>query len=90
MISLVVDYNKADAPAFNQELARYEVATKQAELDGANLSIERNMCMPYDDQVCLAASQPFLQFAIAMLVLDTRSVVSAWRSMDAEQACAIR
>ena len=56
----------------------------------ANLTIERNIGMPNDDQVRLTASQPLFQFAIAVLGLDTGSVVSAWRSMDAEQACAIR
>ena len=50
----------------------------------ANLTIERNMGMPDDNQVRLAASQPLLQFVIAVLGLDTGSVVSAWRSMDAE------
>lgn len=47
-----------------------------------NLTIKRNMGMPYDDQVCLAASQPLLQLVIAMLWLDTGSVVSARRSMN--------
>ena len=73
--------------------ARRDRIADAAQIDNmypANLTIERNMGMPDDDQVRLAASQSFLQFAIAMLVLDTRSVVSTWRSMDAEYACAIR
>ena len=59
------------------------------DMDPANLTIERNMGVPYDDQVRLAASQPVLQLVIAVLGLETGSVVSAWRSMDAEQARAI-
>ena len=54
------------------------------DMDPANLTIERNMGMPDDDQIRLAASQPLLQVVIAVLGLDTRSIVSAWRSMDAE------
>src|SRR6266571_2843469 len=60
------------------------------DMDSAHLTIERNMGMPDDDQIRLAASQPPLHFAITVLGLETGSVVSAWRSMDAEQACAIR
>ena len=59
------------------------------DLDPAHLAIERNMRMPDHDQVRLAASQSLLQVGIAVPGLDTRSVVSAWRSMDAQQACAI-
>ena len=73
--------------------ARRDRIADAAQIDGtypANLTIERNMCVPYDDHVCLAASQSALQFAITVLGLETGSVISAWRSMDAEQACAIR
>ena len=59
------------------------------DMDPAYLTIERNMGMPDDDQVRLAASQSLLQLAIAVRGLDTGSVVSAWRRMDAEHACAI-
>src|SRR6266568_485058 len=72
--------------------ARRDRIADAAQVDGtypANLTIERNMGMPDDDHVCLAASKPLLQFAIAVPELDTRSVVSAWRSMDAKQARAI-
>jgi hypothetical protein len=55
----------------------------------ANPTIERNMGVPDDDEVRLAASQPLLQLVIAVLGPDTRSVVSSWRSMNAEQARAI-
>ena len=67
--------------------ARRDRIADAAQIDDmypANLTIERNMGMPDDDQVRLAASQPLLQFVIAVLGLETRSVVSAWRSMDAE------
>ena len=63
-----------------------------AEIDDmyvANLAIEWNMGMPYDDQVCLAASQPLLQLVITVIELNTGSVISAGRSMDTEHACAI-
>src|SRR5258708_33789063 len=60
------------------------------DISPANLTIERNMGMPDDDQVRLAASQPLLQVVIAVPGLETGSVVSAWSSMDAEYACAIR
>jgi hypothetical protein len=59
-------------------------------MDPAHLTIERHMGVPDDDQVRLAASQPVLQGVIAVPGLDTRAVVSAWRSMDAEYAGAIR
>ena len=65
-------------------------ATQIDDMKPSNLTIERHMGMPDDDQVRLAASQPLLQGAIAVLGLDTRAVVSAWSSMDAEYACAIR
>src|SRR5712691_3016568 len=72
--------------------ARRDRIADAAQIDDmppANPTIERNMGMPDDDQVRLAASQPLLQLVIAVLRLQTRSVVSAWRSVDAEQACAI-
>ena len=53
------------------------------------VAIERNMGMPDDDQVRLAASQPLLQFVIAVLWPETGSVVSSWGSMNAEQTRAI-
>ena len=50
------------------------------DMDPANPTIERNMGMPDDDQVRLAASQPLLQLVIAVLGLETGSVVSAWEA----------
>jgi len=67
--------------------ARRDRIANTAQIDDSylpNLTIERNVCVPYDDQVCLAASQPLLQFTIAVPVLHTGSVVSTWRSMDTE------
>ena len=63
--------------------ARRDRIADAAQIDGtspANLTIEGNMGMPDDDQVCLAASQPPLQFAITVLGLQTGSVISAWRT----------
>jgi hypothetical protein len=53
------------------------------------VAIERNMRMSDDDQVRIAASQPLLQLVIAVLGLESGSVVSSWRSMNAEQTRAI-
>ena len=64
-----------------------------AQIDGTNaayLPIERHMGMPNDHQVGLAASQSLLQFVIAVLGMETRSIISAWSRMDAEYAGAIR
>src|SRR6266702_2525471 len=60
--------------------ARRDRIADAAQIDDmsiAHLTIERNMGMTHDDQVCLTASQPLLQFVIAVLALDPGSVISA-------------
>src|SRR5262249_23980729 len=58
-------------------------------MDAACPPIERHMGMPDDHQVCFAASQSRLQFAIPDVGVETRPVISAWSRMDAEHAGAI-
>jgi len=73
--------------------ARRDRIADAAQIDDmfpTNSTIEWNMGMPDDDQVCLAACPPLLEFAIAVLEPDTGSVVSSSRSVNAEHAGAIR
>ncbi len=87
-VALLVGIQK-DIGRLEARRDRIADAAQIDDMSPANPAIERNMGMPNDNQVRLAASQPVLQVVIAVLGLQTRSVVSAWRSMHAEHARAI-
>src|SRR5207247_10520226 len=87
-VALLVGLQK-DIGRLEARRDRIADAAQIDDTDAAHLTIERHMGMPDDDHVRLAANQPLLQFAIAVLRLETGPVISAWGRMHAQHACAI-